>query len=94
MGCIIALIALITPRLVMVLIWLFSDWFTRAYESALWPFIGFLFMPYTTLAYMTAMLNNHHQVSGGWLVLLIVAVVVDIGNWGGSHKSAYRKREY
>jgi hypothetical protein len=92
MGCIIALIALITPRLVMVLIWLFSDWFTRAYESALWPFIGFLFMPYTTLAYMTAMLNNHHQVSGGWLVLLIAAVVIDIGNWGGSHHSARRKQ--
>jgi hypothetical protein len=92
MGCIIALIALITPRLVMVLICLFSDWFTRAYESALWPFIGFLFMPYTTLAYMTAMLNNHHQVSGGWLVLLIAAVVIDIGNWGGSHHSARRKQ--
>jgi hypothetical protein len=94
MGCIVALIALLMPRLVMFFIWLMTDWFSRAYDTIIWPFLGFLFMPYTTLAYMAAMLNNNHQVSGGWLVLLIVAVVVDIGNWGGSHHSARRGREY
>jgi hypothetical protein len=36
-------------------------------------------MPYTTLAYMAAMLNNDGNVSGGWIVLVVVAVLFDLG---------------
>ena len=95
MGCIAALIALITPRLIMVLIWLFSDWFIRAYESSLWPLLGFLFMPYTTLAYMAAMLHNDHRISGIWVALLVIAVIVDLSADGGcvQVKSKRRKPE-
>jgi len=42
--------------------------------------MGFVFMPCTTLAYLAAMLNNKHTVSGGWLALLIGAVIVDVGH--------------
>jgi hypothetical protein len=84
MPCLLIIVALLLPRLAMFLIWLFSDWFSRAYETAIWPLLGFFFMPYTTLAYMAAMLNNNHQINGGWLVLLIVAVVVDLGQNGGA----------
>ena len=45
-----------------------------AYHTVLWPFWGFLLMPYTTLAYMAAMLQNHHELSGGWIVLVVIAV--------------------
>jgi hypothetical protein len=84
MPCLLIIVALLLPRMAMFLIWLFSDWFSRAYETAIWPLLGFFFMPYTTLAYMAAMLNNNHQINGGWLVLLIVAVVVDLGHNGGA----------
>ncbi|WAC07385.1 MAG: hypothetical protein OS130_14340 [Thermodesulfobacteriota bacterium] len=40
-------------------------------------------MPYTTLAYLAAMLNSNHTLSGGWLALFMVAIVVDAGHWGG-----------
>jgi hypothetical protein len=49
-------------------------------------------MPYTTLAYLAAMLNNSHKLSGMWLVLFIVAIIVDVGNWGGSGSSCRRRR--
>ena len=42
------------PRLVIVLVVIFSDYIGRAYEGFLWPFLGFLFMPVTTLAYAWA----------------------------------------
>jgi hypothetical protein len=46
-------------------------------------------MPYTTLAYMGAMLNAH-SVTGGWLVVLIVAIMVDLGHYEfGRHR--YRR---
>jgi hypothetical protein len=91
MPCLLIIVALLLPRMAMFLIWLFSDWFSRAYETAIWPLLGFFFMPYTTLAYMTAMLNNNHQINGGWLVLLIVAVVVDLGHNGGAAQRGSRR---
>jgi hypothetical protein len=87
-GCLIAIAAMITPRVVMVFIFLMTDWFGRAYDGLVWPLLGFLFMPYTTLAYMAAMLNNNHALNGGWMALFIVAIVVDAGHWGGGGTAA------
>jgi len=83
-GCLLPVFSLFMPRVIMFFAYLMTDWFARAYETSIWPFLGFLFMPYTTLAYMAAMLNNNHQVSGGWLVLMIVAVIFDLGGQGSS----------
>jgi len=91
MGCILAIIALALPRVLMVIAFLVTNWFDRAFEARLWPLLGFVFMPYTTLAYMAAMLNNNHTLAGGWLVLFIVAIIVDVGHWGGSGHT-YRRR--
>ena len=90
MGCIFAVVALAVPRVLMVFAFLLTDWFSRAFETPVWPILGFLFMPYATLAYMAAMLNNNHTLSGGWLALLIVAIVLDAGHWGGGYK--YRRK--
>jgi len=92
MGCLLTIIALLTPRVLMLFIWLLTDWFRGAFESRIWPVLGFLFMPYTTLAYMAAMLKNNHSVSGGWLVLLIVAVIADVSHWGGGGRKIVRIR--
>ena len=83
MGCLLAIIALAVPRVVMFVAFLSTDWFARVFATRLWPFLGFLFMPYTTLAYLAAMLNNNRAWTGGWLALLIAAVVVDVVHWGG-----------
>jgi len=85
MGCLLTIVALMMPRLVMFFIWLLTGWFGRAFDTVVWPVLGFLFMPYTTLAYMAAMLN-HHSVSGGWLALVIAGVLVDLGHWGGASR--------
>jgi hypothetical protein len=83
MPCLIPIIAIFFPRLVMIGILIFTNWFSAAFATVFWPILGFLFMPYTTLAYMAAMLRNHHSVDGGWLVLVVVAVFVDLGGQGG-----------
>lgn len=94
MHCLVVLLALVAPRIALAGIWLLTDWFARAYETTLWPLLGFLFMPYTTLATMAAMLHNHGTVSGWWVALLIVAVVADLSSDSSAgHKSARRKRE-
>lgn len=83
MGCVFAVIALAVPRVLMFFILILTHWFGQAFATRVWPILGFVFMPYTTLAYMAAMLNNNHALSGWWLALFIAAIVVDSGHWGG-----------
>ena len=84
MPCLLTLIAVFFPRLVIVFLFLFTDWLARAYEGVwfVWPVLGFLAMPFTTLAYALA-INMRGEVGGGYLVLLIVAVLMDVGQLGG-----------
>ena len=78
MACLLVLLSVMMPRVVIIVLALCTDYISAAYETAIWPILGWFFMPFTTLAYMAAMLNNDHEVSGGWLVLVIIAVVMDL----------------
>lgn len=82
MACLIGCLALLTPRLALVLIFVFSSFLERAYSSVIWPVLGFIFLPLTTLAYAAAF-NWRGSVSGIWLVLVIVAALIDLGVIGG-----------
>ncbi len=82
MGCLFIILAFFLPRVLMFFIWIGTDWFKLAFHTMLWPALGFFFMPYTTLVWMMAMLNNGHQMSGFWIVLLIVGVVFDLSGHG------------
>lgn len=89
MPCLIGLIALFMPRIVIILMVIFSDYIGEAYDTTLWPLLGFFFMPLTTLAYAFA-INSAGSVSGFYLVLVILAVLIDLGILGGSGESARR----
>lgn len=89
MGCVFALIGFFFPRLAMVLLVIFSDYLGRAYTTTLWPLLGFFFMPFTTLAYAWAK-NSHGSIDGMYLVVVIIAVLMDLGIVGGG---AHAKRK-
>ena len=82
MPCILLLVVLAFPRVVLVLMFLLSDYLTRAYHGLLVPLLGFIFLPLTTLAYAWEV-NNHMAMQGVNLLLLIIAVVVDLGGLSG-----------
>ena len=82
MGCLIALLGLITPRFIMVMLWLFTNYLNRAFDSFFWPFLGFIFLPTTTLAYAVAQ-NSFDGIRGFGLFLLILGVLIDFGVIGG-----------
>ncbi len=84
--CFLALTTIVGPRIIMILLFLFTNWFYRAFNSFIWPLLGFLLMPYTTLVYTLAMVFNHHSLTPGWLVFIIIAVIVDLGGQGISFK--------
>ena len=82
MPCLLILIVLVAPRLGLFLMWLFS-YTATAFQTNIWPLLGFFFMPYTTCAYAIGM-NENAGFKGWSLVLLILAVVMDLGSHGGS----------
>jgi hypothetical protein len=78
-GCVAALLALISPRLALFVIWLFSDALSRAFDSWLLPLLGFFLLPWTTLAYVAMWELGTGEVTGFEWFIVIVAFVVDLG---------------
>jgi hypothetical protein len=89
MGCLLALLGLITPRVVMVVLWLFTNYLSRAFDTFIWPLLGFIFLPTTTLAYAVAT-NSFDGLRGIGLVLFVLAILVDLGLLGGGARSRRR----
>ncbi len=89
MPCFVGCLALVTPRLAIILVFVFSNYLGRAYETAIWPLVGFFFMPLTTLAYAWAV-NTNATVTGLYLVVVVIAVLMDLGLVGTSASSRRR----
>jgi len=92
-GCLALLIAFLTPRFVIVVLWLFSDYLARAFESGWLALAGFFFLPTTTMAYAVAQ-NEFHGAKGWGLVVLILGVMVDFGLLGGGGRAIGRHSDH
>jgi hypothetical protein len=88
LGC----FALLAPRLVIILVVLFSDYIGNAYQTLLWPLLGFFFLPLTTLAYAFAWHSGDGSVQGIGLVIVVLAVLVDLGLIGGGSRMGGKRR--
>ena len=94
MPCLVGCLAVAMPRFAIVLVVIFSDYIGHAYQTTIWPLLGFFFMPLTTLAYAWA-INSNGSVSGLYLVVVILAVLGDLGAFGAGEagrRSSRRSR--
>jgi hypothetical protein len=83
MGCFLALLALISPRLVLFLLWLFSDNLSKAFDSWLIPLLGFFLLPWTTLAYVAFWdWGAGREVVGVEWFFVALAFLMDLGSHG------------
>lgn len=82
MCCVLALLAFLGPRLVLFLLFLFTNYLNRAFESVLLPILGFLFLPWTTIAWAIAQ-NEFGGASGIGLLVIALGFLGDIGVLGG-----------
>jgi hypothetical protein len=90
MPCLLTLIILAFPRVVLVLMWLFSNYLDMAYHGLVIPLLGFIFLPITTIVYAW-MVNSGLPLQGFNLVILIIAVLLDAGSHSGG-AGYYRRR--
>jgi hypothetical protein len=79
MPCLIALLALISPRLALFFIWILSNLLGRAFDSWIVPVLGFFLLPWTTLAYVVMWDAGTNRVTGFEWFIVGVAFLVDLG---------------
>ena len=89
MPCLLVIVVAAFPRVVLVLMFLLSNYIQRAYHDLLIPLLGFFFLPLTTIVYAW-MVNSHMPLEGINLVILLVTVIVDVGGLGGGE---YHRRQ-
>ena len=87
MPCLLGLGALFFPRVILVLVWLFSD-YLNVYSSIIWFILGLIFLPLTTLAYAFALHFGGGSVTLGGIVVIVIAVLIDLGMLAGGGHSA------
>ena len=75
------LAAIISPRLVIVLWWLLDTarW-SAVFDNLIVPVLGFVFLPWTTLAYVYFAPTG---LGGLAPIVIVVAVLIDAGTYGG-----------
>jgi hypothetical protein len=69
--------AFIGPRFAFLLVWIFGDRVDNAFSTWVWPLLGLLFFPWTTLFYVLAW-GPLYGVSGAGWVLVAFGVVLDL----------------
>ena len=87
MPCLVVLLALISPRLALFALWLFSDVLGDAYDSWIVPLLGFFVLPWTTLAYAGMWSSGSNEVFGFEWFIVAFAFVVDVGSYVGGRAS-------
>jgi len=80
--CLVGFIALLLPRVAILLLAVFTRFMHDAYDTFLWPVLGFVFMPYTTLTYAYG-INANGSIDGLYLVFVVVGVLFDLGHLSG-----------
>jgi hypothetical protein len=86
------LFALASPRLALVVLWLVTDRLSIVFDNFLLPFLGFLFLPWTTLAWVAAYAPGRGVQGYGWF-LVIFAFLVDLSSsgWGAGRGRRARR---
>ena len=92
MGCIAALLALISPRLALFFIWIFSDLLGDAFDSWVLPVLGFFLLPWTTLAYAVMWDVGSRDVTGFEWFIVVLAFFADLASYGSGARSRGERR--
>lgn len=84
MPCLFLIVILAFPRVGLLLLFFFTHYLDRAFNSTFTLILGFIFLPLTTLAYAW-LVNSALPVAGINLLWLAIAVLVDLGALGGGY---------
>lgn len=97
MGFLFTLLAVISPRVGLALLWWSDGRAEFAFDSWVVPTLGFFFLPWTTVAYVLAYSPVVGVSMAGWFVVG-VAFLLDLAVWAaieqGRRESSYTSSTY
>lgn len=90
MGCLYLILALISPRLLLAILWIFTPYVQpRAFDFFLWPLLGLIFLPWTTLAAIWGLNTGFGLFQ---IAAVVIGLLVDLGSTGGAEQQ--RRKRY
>ena len=79
--CCLALTAgFLGPRIALAVWWIFGDKVDLAFDSWVWPLLGLIFLPWTTLAYVLVW-SPIVGVDGAEWIIVALGVVADVATY-------------
>lgn len=93
MPCIVALFALLSPRIALFVMLIVGAPIARSMDSWLLPIIGFFVLPWTTFAWVLMWwLSEGAGVTGFSFFVVILAFLVDLGSYFGGFSARSARR--
>jgi hypothetical protein len=79
-GCLFALAAAAAPRAVLIIMWIVGPRVNAAFDSFIWPLLGLIFLPYTTIMYVLVWSPGIGVTGWDWIWILL-GVWLDVAKW-------------
>ena len=91
MCCMLTALLMAGPRLAIIVWWLVNtSRFRLAFDAWMWPILGLIFAPWTTLAYVLVAPRGVNGLDWIWIVL---GILIDLGAYtGGGYGNRNRLR--
>jgi len=80
-GCLLVLLASFAPRLALLIMWIVGPRVSAAFDNWIWPLLGLIFLPYTTIMYVLVWSPGIGITGWDWIWILL-GVTLDIMKWG------------
>ena len=82
MCCLVTIFVLLGPRIGILFWWLFdADRWEQAFSTFIWPLLGTIFLPWTTLAYVFVFPSGVNGIDWLWMA---IGILLDISSYSSS----------
>jgi hypothetical protein len=85
MGCLIAILAIFSPRFLLIILWIFTNMVDRAFDTWIIPFLGLILAPFATVIYVLVYSPIEGVSAFGW-ILVFLGLFLDLGAYGTSYR--------
>jgi hypothetical protein len=78
--CLLLVLGFAGPRVAFFLWWIFGDKIDMVWSTWVWPLLGLIFLPWTSICYALAWGPIHHVTGAGWL-LVAIGLFLDVASY-------------
>lgn len=96
MPCLFVLLSAFAPRIALIVLWLFTPYVNAVFDTWpvpwLWPILGIIFLPFTTLMYVLVAAPLGQTNIWGWLCV-VMGVLIDLRSYNDAYENRAKAQE-